>query len=128
MLLGNASRGKIVAKQVVTAPGGMRRLWILRIARPAPGVAIQFDGEVFWSSFAKEAVDVVFLDRASRVLATFEGVRPWRATRAVPGATRGLLLMEGTCARVPVLEGDRLEFTPLTSERIAAGAVIPEHL
>lgn len=128
MLLGNASRGKIIAKDVVRGPSGIRRLWMLRSHRPSPERAVVFDGIAMWASFAKEPVDVVFIDRNGRVLGICEQLKRWRAAGPFEGANVGIVLCAGTCSRVPIRAGDFLEFTPLTSERIAAGARVPESL
>ncbi len=115
-----------MAKEIADAPSGLARLLVLRRLAPTEGRAVRFVGPAFWAAFGRVPVDVVFLDASRRVLAVFEALRPWAATGAVARAREGVLLAAGACARVPVRVGDALEFTPLTSERIAAGAKPPE--
>jgi hypothetical protein len=120
MLLGNATRGRIVAKRVVDAPTGLSRLWVLR-REPLANVAIRFRGPGFWVPFGRPPVDVVFLDRAGRVVGIAEGLRAWRGAGTVDDAVEAVVLEGGACVRVPIEAGDRLEYTPHTSERISAG-------
>lgn len=104
------------------APAGLRRLWMLRTMHPRPGEALRFHAPAFWATFAREPIDVVFLDGVGRVAAIRESLPRWRGTGVVERAACGILLPAGTCDRVPIRIGDILEFTPHTSERVAAGA------
>ncbi|MBI3818637.1 MAG: DUF192 domain-containing protein [Planctomycetes bacterium] len=122
MLLGNASRGRIIAKEIVRAPHGWGRIFILKNSPPEPGRVVMFDGDAFWASFARAPVDVVFIDAAARVVGIHEGLRRWRSAGRCERAVSGLVLDVGACRRIPIREGDFLEFAPHTSERIAAGA------
>jgi uncharacterized membrane protein (UPF0127 family) len=127
VLLGNASRAKIVAATVEDAPTGLARLWMLRRSPPDGATARRFAGPAFWSAFARAPVDVVFLDGSGVVVGAVSSLRPWRAAGPYERAVQGIVLEAGTCERVPVQLGDRLEFTPTTGERMAAGARSPEH-
>ncbi len=66
--------------------------------------------------FMAYPIDVVFLDRDSRVLRVVEALAPWRAA-ACRRARSVLELPAGACARVGVGPDDVLTFTP--SERPA---------
>ncbi|MFN0205989.1 MAG: DUF192 domain-containing protein [Planctomycetota bacterium] len=127
MLLGNASRGKIIAKSVVDAPRGLARLFMLRKMHPSRSEALRFRGPAFWATFAPAPIDIVFIDAKYRVVGIVENLARWRATGEIANAESGFVLEGGSCARVPVCAGDLLELTPLTSERVAAGAEPPEH-
>lgn len=98
---------------------------MLRRQGPGPGVAIRFCGPAFWVPFRRAPVDLVFLDAAMRVVAVIEGLRSWRSAGPFEGAVEGVVLEAGACSRAAIQRGDRLEFTPTTGERIAAGAKPP---
>jgi Flp pilus assembly protein protease CpaA len=72
-----------------------------------------------WSvhtAFMRFPIDVVFLDRNTRVLEVTENLAPWRAA-SCRGARSVLELPAGECARVGLVAGDRLEsFPPLDPE------------
>jgi uncharacterized membrane protein (UPF0127 family) len=55
------------------------------------------------------AIDVVFLDDRGIVLRVETSVRPWRATVAAGGARNVLELAEGSCARLGIVAGMKLE-------------------
>lgn len=126
MILGNASRGKLLATSVTEAPLGLARLAMLRRNPPSPQHAWRFAGPAFWASFARAPVDVVFVDGKQRVVAVAPSLRPWRGAGPIEGAVGGVVLEAGTCARTPVEPGDLLELTPTTGERLAAGAKPPD--
>jgi hypothetical protein len=121
MLLGNATRGRIIANRVVEAPSGFARLWVLRRESLA-GAAVRFRGPAFWVPFARKPLDVIFLDRAGRVVGIVPSLGAWRGAGPIADAVESVAVEAGAGARVPVEVGDRLEFTPHTSERITAGA------
>jgi uncharacterized membrane protein (UPF0127 family) len=54
------------------------------------------------------AIDVVFVDASSRVVAVVDTLRPWRMTLPVPGARSALELPAGAAARSGTVAGDLL--------------------
>jgi uncharacterized membrane protein (UPF0127 family) len=98
---------------------------MLRAGAPAAGEALRFTGPAFWVPWRRPELDLVFLDRRGLVVAAVARLRSWRAAGPFDGAVEGVVLAAGTCERVPIHAGDRLEFTPTTGERIAAGAKPP---
>lgn len=62
--------------------------------------------------FMRFPIDVVFLDRESRVLRVFPALGPWRL---VSGTRKGHTVLEfgaGTLARTPLAPGDLVRFEP----------------
>jgi len=127
MLLGNASRGRIVARSIIEIPGGFAKIFALARHAPLAGKALRFPGPAAWAAFGPEAVDVIFVDGRSRVIHVAARLRRWRAVGPIDGAREYFVLEAGACERIPIREGDLMERTPHTSERIAAGAKPPEH-
>lgn len=127
MLLGNASRGRIVAREIIEVPAGLRGLFVLRELARDGRKGLRFRRPAFWAVFAPARLDVIFLNDTGRVVAVVPRLPRWRGAGPYDGATQGVVLAEGTCDRIPVRPGDFLEFTPHTSERVAAGAAPPEH-
>ena len=76
-----------------------RALWL------APCRAIHTIGMRF-------TIDIVFLDRASSVVALFASVPPWRLVWGGWRARGALELAAGECARLGVRHGDRLQMRP----------------
>jgi hypothetical protein len=58
------------------------------------------------------AIDVVFVDDASRVVATVSDLRPWRVSPLVKAATSVLELPAGTVARLRLQAGEQLTIVP----------------
>ncbi len=69
----------------------------------------------------KYAIDVLFLDRAGRVVSIVEALRPGRATPPRRGAQYALELPAGTVGATRTREGDHLVWTPTDS-----GAAVPQ--
>ena len=60
--------------------------------------------------FMRFAIDAVFLDKEQRVLRIYHGIKPWRVSAIVGAAKSVLELPSGTCQKLAVNAGDRLEF------------------
>ncbi len=61
-------------------------------------------------------LDIVFLDKESRALALYHGLKPWRVTRRVSGAHGVLELSAGTLANRGLQKGQKVETPPLTEQ------------
>jgi len=59
--------------------------------------------------FMKFPIDVVFLDRSNRVLATVESLKPQRVTRLMPACGSVLEVAAGTVAYSGTSRGDEIE-------------------
>ncbi len=80
----------------------------------APGAGMLFESGVIplmWMHmfFMRFAIDIVFLDKADRVLRINHSLRPWRLSSMVLGARRALELEAGAAARSSTIEGDQVE-------------------
>lgn len=64
---------------------------------------------MFWMTYP---IDVVFLDDDLRVLRIVAGLRPWRVSPKVPGATSVIELAAGAAAAAGLSDGDRLAIEP----------------
>ena len=60
--------------------------------------------------FMRFAIDVVFLDRADKVIRINHNLRPWRISSIVWGAHRALELPAGGAARSHTVMGDQIIF------------------
>jgi len=125
VIVGNATRGRIVATSADEMPTGLGRLLALRRRVPEPGRALRFAGPAFWASFARSPVDVVFHDARGKVVGVAKSLKPWRSAGPFADAVGGIVIAPGASALVPVEVGDQLEITPTTGERMAAGAKPP---
>ena len=61
-----------------------------------------------WMSFP---LDVAFLDREGRVVATYHGLAPGARTRWHSGASEALELTAGTLAGTGTVDGDPIVYT-----------------
>ncbi|MCI0586076.1 MAG: DUF192 domain-containing protein [Planctomycetes bacterium] len=126
MILGNASRGALLAREVVEVRGFFSRLrGLLGRGAPPDGTALLFATPSFHSFGARAPVDVAFLDARLRVVALVRSHRPRRPALPPPGATSVLVAREGSFSAGRLEVGDLLEWVPLTSDRVAGGAGIP---
>jgi uncharacterized membrane protein (UPF0127 family) len=64
---------------------------------------------MFWMRYA---IDVVFLDDASRIVGLVPELRPWRISPLVRAATSVVELPAGTIARADLREGQALTIEP----------------
>ncbi len=60
--------------------------------------------------FMRFAIDIVFLDRAGRVIRINRELRPWRISSLVLGARWALELEAGAAARAATRIGDLIAF------------------
>ena len=76
------------------------------LIRPSNGV------HTLWMRFS---IDVLLLDRESRVLSAYRNLRPFRLTAINWKASSALELPSGTIAATDTQLGDQLQLTPVTS-------------
>jgi len=103
------SRAGVVCESCAVADSLWTRLGGLmgrRELEPGEGLLLRPSGSVH-TCFMRFAIDVVFLDRALRVLAVSPAVRPWRL-RLQRGARAVLELPAGQAGRVGLAPGDQL--------------------
>lgn len=58
--------------------------------------------------FMRYPLDIVFLDKAGKVVFIYRGIKPWRMGRIVRGAKSALELPEGTIDRTDTQIGDNV--------------------
>ena len=75
------------------------------LIRPSNGV------HTLWMRFS---IDVLLLDRESRVLSAYRNLRPFRLTAINWKASSALELPSGTIAATDTQLGDQLQLTPVT--------------
>jgi uncharacterized membrane protein (UPF0127 family) len=84
----------------------------------APTDGLLFDNgrftPIMWMHmfFMRFAIDIVFLDRADRVLRINRSLKPWRVSSIVFGAGRALELAAGAAERSRTARGDQIAFEP----------------
>ena len=107
----NSRNGRIIATelQVAHTPWSRARgLLGKRALRQGEGLLIRPCMGVH-TFFMKFQIDVVFLDRSNRVLATVEGLKPQRVTRLIMSSSCVLETAAGTVAFSGTSPGDRIE-------------------
>lgn len=107
----NESDGSVIADKVSVARGVWSRFWGLMGRRALPeGHALLLApcGSVH-TFFMRFPIDVVFLDRDSRVKKIVESMRPWR-TALGGGGRDALELNAGEASRRGIKPGDRILF------------------
>ena len=88
---------------------GERFTGLLGRARLPEGEALIFPGcSSIHTVGMRFSIDVIFVDRAWRVVALRSGVRPWRLVLPVRSAWGGVETPPGTIAQTQVAVGDRL--------------------
>ncbi len=126
MILGNASRGALLAREVVEVRGFFSRLrGLLGRGVPGEGRAFLFLTPSFHSFGARAPVDLAFVDARLRVVAVVRSHPPRRPAPPPPGANAVLVAGEGSFSAGKLEVGDLLEWVPLPSARVAGGAGIP---
>ena len=81
-----------------------------------PGCGMLFDNRSFlpvmWMHmfFMRFAIDIVFLDKANRVIRINHSLKPWRISSMVFGARRALELEAGAASLAKTALGDILRF------------------
>ncbi|MDO8431812.1 MAG: DUF192 domain-containing protein [Candidatus Binatus sp.] len=115
----NQTRGTVLCERLEDAGGlsGQSR-GLLGRDRLEPDAGMLFETGRFtpfmWMHmfFMRFAIDIVFLDRNSRVLKINRDLRPWRVSSIVFGARRALELSSGTADRSLTRLGDTIEIEP----------------
>lgn len=110
----NLSRGRLLGEHVRLADGWWSRLRGL-LGRPAPrpgeGLLLSPCTAVHMYGM-KYPLDVLFLDRAGRVLCLYPELRPGERTARHRNARHALELPAGTLARTGTRPGDTLAWAP----------------
>lgn len=106
----NETRGTVVAEDVRLAEGIWSRFWGLmgRKALPEDGGLLLRPSSSIHTAFMRFAIDVVFLDRALRVIKVVSQMKPFRVAVAFGGAHSALELNAGAAAKAQVEKGDQL--------------------
>lgn len=106
----NEAKRTVVAEDVRVAAGVWSRFWGLmgrrRLAEDA-GLLLKPSSSIH-TAFMRFPIDVVFLDRALRVVKVVAEMKPFRATLAFGGAHSALELNAGAAAKARVEPGDQL--------------------
>jgi len=105
----NETKATVVAEEVGLANGIWSRFWGLmgRKALPVGAALLLRPSSSIHTAFMRFTIDVVFLDRALRVVRVVPELRPFRVSVAL-GAHSALELNAGAAARAEVREGDQL--------------------
>jgi uncharacterized membrane protein (UPF0127 family) len=106
----NVTKGTIVCEEVVWATGAARKRGLLdrRHLDPTEGMYIVPTQWIHMFGM-RFPIDVAFLDRQGRVLATHSNLRPNRLSRIVPGAEGALELAVGALRASCTTVGDTIE-------------------
>jgi uncharacterized protein len=111
----NLTRGTVLCANVEEAQGAMGRGKGLmgRNALPADAGMLIGSGPLIpmmWihTFFMRFPIDLVFLDRAGRIVRVMAGVKPWRVTAPVFGARSVLELEAGATQRNGTVVGDQV--------------------
>jgi uncharacterized protein len=115
----NRTRGTVLCERVENAGGlGGQSRGLLGRDSLAPTDGLLFDNGRFtplmWMHmfFMRFAIDIVFLDRADRVMRINRDLKPWRVSSMVFGARRVLELAAGAADRSGTVRGDQIVFEP----------------
>jgi len=111
----NRTRGTVLCERLeIAATQTEQSRGLLGRDRLDPGRGMLFEGSwlpLMWMHmfFMRFAIDIVFLDKAGRVLRINHDLKPWRVSSMVFGARRALELEAGAAARTGTKVGDQLE-------------------
>jgi uncharacterized protein len=111
----NRTRGTVLCERLEVAASHVEQSrGLLGRDRLEPGTGMLFEGSwlpLMWMHmfFMRFAIDIVFLDKAGRVLRINPDLKPWRVSSMVFGARRALELEAGAAARSGTAIGDQLE-------------------
>jgi uncharacterized membrane protein (UPF0127 family) len=106
----NEAKSTVVAGEVKVAAGIWSRFWGLMGRKRLPedaGLLLKPSSSIH-TAFMRFPIDVVFLDRALKVVKVVPEMKPFRATLAFGGAHSALELNAGAAARAQVEPGDQL--------------------
>ena len=111
----NRTRGPVVCEMLeVAASQAEQSRGLLGRDGLAPGSGMLFEGSwlpLMWMHmfFMRFAIDIIFVDKANRVLRINHSLKPWRVSSMVFGARRAIELEAGATARSGTIVGDQLE-------------------
>jgi uncharacterized membrane protein (UPF0127 family) len=110
----NDSKGTVLAAQARLADNVWSRFWGLMGRRSLPeGEALLISPcSSVHTAFMRFSIDVVFLDRADRVVKVARQLKPYRIAMGTKGAQRVLELPAGAAERAGLEPGDQLAITP----------------
>ena len=113
----NQTRGTVLCERVANAGGlGGQSRGLLGRDSLDPTEGLLFDNGRFtpfmWMHmfFMRFAIDIVFLNRAGRVIRINRDLRPWRVSSIVFGARHALELAAGAAERSLTQPGDQIAF------------------
>lgn len=111
----NVTRGRVLCAAVEEASGSLARgRGLMGREALAPGAGLLIGAgpliAMMWihTFFMRFALDLVFLDRKGRIVRIMTGVKPWRITAPVFGATCVLELESGAAQRSSSRVGDEV--------------------
>ena len=106
----NEGKGTVVAEDVRVADGLWSRFWGLmgRKRLPDNGGLLLRPSTSIHTAFMRFAIDVVFVDKAMRVVKVVRAMRPFRATIVWRGGHSALELNAGSAERAGIEPGDQL--------------------
>jgi uncharacterized protein len=113
----NRTRGNVLCERLeVAASMAAQSRGLLGRDGLGPGAGMLFEGgflPLMWMHmfFMRFAIDIVFLDKANRVLRINHSLKPWRVSSMVLGARKALELEAGAAARSGTVAGDQLELS-----------------
>ncbi|MDQ3927991.1 MAG: DUF192 domain-containing protein [Chloroflexota bacterium] len=112
MLITNKTRGTTLAGSATKASTFLARGRGLMLAGPlleGGGLVIEPCNSIHMF-FMRYPLDVVFVDKAGRVVFMYEGIKPWRVGRIVMSAKLAVELPEGAIASSNTQVGDEINF------------------
>ena len=120
----NRTRGCVLAERTERASSARERMKGLLGRDGLPrGQALLIDPcDSIHTFFMRFAIDVLFLDKAGRVVRAIPRLRPWRATRIYLSAQSVLELWAGALDETGSQAGDVIEFSAATSLTATSGA------
>ncbi len=107
----NRTRGTVVCEVLEAATSHVEQSrGLLGRDGLAPGSGMLFEGSrlpLMWMHmfFMRFAIDIVFVDKANRVVRINHSLKPWRLSSMVFGARRALEIEAGAAARSGTMEG-----------------------
>ncbi len=106
----NKSKGTVVAERLQVARSLWSRFWGLMGRRELPrGDALLLRStSSIHTAFMRFPIDVVFIDRAQRVVKVAPEMKPFRVALAFGGARGALELPSGAAAEAGIEPGDEL--------------------
>jgi uncharacterized membrane protein (UPF0127 family) len=113
----NVTRGTVVCARVEEASNALKRgRGLMGRAALAEGTGLLIgSGPLFpvmgmHTFFMRFPIDIVFLDRAGKIVRILDAVKPWRLTVPVFGARWALEIEAGAAAQTSSRPGDQVRF------------------